>query len=166
MLAGRIVLAIAGAVLLLSSSSLPASEPNGFAIVSFEWIDDPDATLHAGERVLRVRVKPTVEAKSVRLGYRSPEDITVSARGDVEREPDSEGAPRLSLGDLAPHQSRTVEFVVQAPETKAGVAVFSVSGELAAGKTFREAFGWTVGTPAAPAIRHGAAEFPARIEPE
>jgi len=167
MRASKTILAPGIACLILFALPLHASDPHGHAAVSFEWVDDPGQILGADERVLRVVVKAAVQARSVRLGYESPDDITVSVRLGVEpAPPGTDGLDRVRLGDLARHQSKTVEFVVQAPPTKSGVAVFTVSGEVSPGREFEEKVGWTVGTPTAPTIRHGAAEFPARIEPE
>jgi len=167
MLVRRFALALVSACFLLCANPSSASDPHGFAIVSFEWVGDPGEMLGPNERVLRVIVKPAVEAGSVHLSYKSPDDISVSPRaGAEEAPPGSDGTARLTLGDLQHNEVKSVEFVVHAPAGKSGVAVFTVSGELAPGRGFEEKVGWTVGTPTAPTVRHGAAEFPARIEPE
>jgi alpha-glucuronidase len=167
MVARQIAVALASACLFLCANSASASDPHGYAILSFEWVEDPGETLGPDERVLRVVVKPVVEADSVHLTYKTPDDVSVSPREGFERgPPGADGAPRLTLGDFQRNQTKSVEFVVHAPSGKSGVAVFTVSGELAPDREFEEKVGWTVGTPTAPTVRHGAAEFPARIEPE
>jgi hypothetical protein len=151
----------------LCAAPADAVEPHGHAVITFEWADAPDETLGSGERVLRVAVKPVVEARSVHLSFKSPGEISISPRtGAQEAPPAPDGTRRLTLGDLQRNQTKAIELVVHAPPDKSGVAVFTVSGELAPGRGFEEKIGWTVGTPAAPTVRHGAAEYPARIEPE
>jgi hypothetical protein len=146
---------------------LQASDPHGHAVVDLEWVENPGETLGPDERVLRVIVKPAVEAESVRLSYKSPAGVSVSPRkGHEDSTPGDDGVPSLTLGDLRSNEAKSVEFIVRAPAGKTGVAVFTLSGELASDQEFEEKVGWTVGTPAAPTVRHGAAEFPARIEPE
>jgi hypothetical protein len=166
MLVRRITLALASACVLLYASPSSASDPHGYAAISLEWVEEPGVALGVDERVLRVVVKSAVEIKSVQLGYESPEYISVSLRGRDPAPTDADGIQRLRLGDLERDQSKAVEFVVRAPPTKEGVAVFTVSGDLAPGRGFEEKVGWTVGTPTAPTVRNGAAEYPARIEPE
>jgi hypothetical protein len=167
MLKRRIALALLSACVLVCTSPLQASDPHGHAVVLLEWVENPGETLGPGERVLRVIVKPAVEAGSVRLSYRSPDDVSVSPRkGHEDLPPGDDGVPSLTLGDLQHNEVKSVEFVVRAPAGKSGVAVFTLSGELTPGQQFEEKVGWTVGIPSAPTIRHGAAEFPARIEPE
>jgi len=167
MLRRRILFTLVGACVIVCANPLHASDPHGYAVVSFEWVDSPGETLGLDERVLRVIVKPAVEASSVRLSYKSPADVSISPReGHEDAPPVDNGVPGLTLGDLQHNEAKSVEFVVRAPAGKSGVAVFTLSGELAPGRGFEEKVGWTVGTPTAPTVRHGAAEFPARIEPE
>jgi len=167
MLKRRIILALISACVLVCASPLQASDPHGHAVVFLEWVENPGETLGPDERVLRVIVKSAVEAGSVRLSYKSPDDVSVSPRKSHEDlPPGDDGVPRLTLGDLQSNEAKSVEFIVRAPAGKTGVAVFTVSGELTSDQEFEEKVGWTVGTPSAPNIRHGAAEFPARIEPE
>lgn len=155
------------ACVVVCAAPLQASDPHGHAVVFLEWVENPGETLNPDERVLRVIVKPAVEAGSVRLSYRSPDEVSVSPRKDHgDSPPGNDGVPSLTLGNLQSNQAKSVEFIVRAPAGKTGVAVFTVSGELSSDQEFEEKVGWTVGTPSAPTIRHGAAEFPARIEPE
>lgn len=163
----RILIALASAVLVFCANLADARDPHGHAVVTFEWADDAGETLGPGQRVLRVVVKPVVDAGSVHLSIQPPDDISISLRtGAEEASPGSDGAQRLSLGDLERNQTKSIQLVVHAPSDKSGVAVFTVSGELAPGREFEEKVGWTVGTPVAPTVRHGAAEFPARMEPD
>ena len=167
----RIAFLLVG-VLLLGANLAPAGEPHGYAVLSAEWVEDPGETLGTNERLVRVVVRAAVVVNSARLGFRSPDDVSLTPHvggagaGPLAAPAGPDGTPRLILGDLRKGESKSVEFLVHAPPSKSGVAAFILSGELASGRSFEEKVGWTVGTPVGALLRHGAAEFPAKIVPE
>ncbi len=167
-------MAAAAAIVGILCAITPAPcEPHGHAVLEVEWLK-PAGQGHLGpdERALRVVIRSAVPIRDAALGFRGPTGVTLAPRpaGGAPAPPPAptgpDGTPRLSLGTLQPDRSTVLEFVVHAPPGAAGTAVFTLEGETLPGRSIVEKLGWTVGTPAAPTRRHGAAEYPARVVPE
>lgn len=166
----RLIAAAAGACLLSCAGIVSATEPHGHAVVSVDWVAQA-GTESPGidERVLEIVIRPVVSVNDVHLDFEPPDGVELRPQPQAGESappgvsPGEDGRLRLTVGDLQRDGSKSFRFIVHAPSTRSGIAVFSVSGETASGQAFTEKVAWTVGTPAAPTVRNGAAEFPAHV---
>jgi hypothetical protein len=145
--------------LILIATLLPASEPDGRTILRYAWA--PGAPNGAGVRLLKLTVTAASPLHGVRIRIEPPAGIRAEVAGTGTSLP-GRGRSEKLLGDFAKGVSQGIEFSILIPYQGGGIVSVRVEGTGDDGRPFVEGLGVPVGTPGkAPAIRNGAAEFPA-----
>ena len=105
----RIALALAVALVLPSTGVVQAGEPHGYTVMTVDWVEDPGRALGTDERVLRVSVRAAVPVGSATLGFRQPDDISLTPiTGPAGGTPDS--APITSFTRTSTTSSVTARW--------------------------------------------------------
>lgn len=141
------------------------TEPSGHVVWNVAPVEA--ATSGAPPRIQLI-LQAVTSLSGVELRVEAPPGVAIAAL------PDPSGGPSRSpegdaflLGDLASGRSVVFDFEVTLPPGTGGIAGFVVTGTLADGRPVRDAVGWTLAAPRGrPAIRSGAAEYPAIVLPE
>lgn len=155
------------AALCAGGTGTVAHEPDGRTALRYEWVKPARG---GPSTTLRVLVSAIVPLREARVLAVVPEGVELRLRAIVRA-----GAPKRSepspwpvegaaIGDLRAGDSVVLELDVDAPVAHGGVLSLSVEA-ISDGRSVREGIGVVVGTPGTePAMRHGAAEFPARSD--
>jgi hypothetical protein len=139
-------------VSMLAVSQGGANEPDGRTILRYAWAGAPGA--HGGTRVLRLSITAATSLRDLRIKLEGLQAFRLKPR--------TFSGSEKALGDLEKGESASLEFDVLVPAAGGGIASFVIEGTAGNDRPFKEGIGVPIGTPGAvPALRAGAAEFPA-----